>query len=132
MFRILVFLRHNIRCHHCILISCIFHTQTMTAINNKLKLGDKYLYTFAFIVHKGETAVHALNVGLCKSPVFCSMVILAHLFSQINLSQNLWLQIRNYFNTLCLCNIHTNPFTNISAIASIRVLETHNEAHLQF
>ena len=50
------------------------------------------------IIKKGKIA---LNVGPFMSPVCCTIEIMAHLFSQIDLSQILWSQIKNYFKTHC-------------------------------
>ena len=56
------------------------------------------------IFKKGEnqmSIVHAMNVGPPMNPVHCTIVILAHLFSQIILSLFFWLQIKIHFKTTC-------------------------------
>ena len=57
-----------------------------------------------------KNTVHSINVDPTISPVGCIMVILANLVSQINLSQNLWSQIKINFLTVCLIQIQITRF----------------------
>ena len=73
----------------------------MTCVFPEIPFLVQFSYGKHIILKKrGYIDVHALNVGPFMSPVCCTIVILPHFFSQINLSLILRLQIKIYFISL--------------------------------